>query len=344
MERSNSFDRVDAMTQDPASKPRPPEKLADDLWRIRIPLPFRLREVNLYLLRNSDGYTLIDAGIDTPDGRAAFDAALTAIGIAEKDIERVYVTHMHPDHIGMSGRRARAGSRIFLMPDEERRARYIWGAEPLSDWSSYAREHGASGEVAEGIVKAVGMLRSVVSLPERFEPIADGDVVQAGLRRLRALWTPGHSDFHYILIDDDAKVIFCGDQLLPNITPNIGLYPECRPNPLEDFLWSLGRVDKEAGYTVLPGHGEAYATLPARVGQFRAHHQQRLEGVTGRVVAAGGGGATGFDIVQHFWGDKLSTHEVRFALVEIVAHLEYLRLRGEITVDSADGIKRYKHM
>jgi len=298
-------------------------------------LPFRLREISVYLLRGHHGYALIDSGIDTAESRAAFDAALESLGVRDSDIERVLVTHMHPDHIGMSGRRARAGASVYLMPDEERRARYVWGVEPLSDWSSYAREHGAGGEIAEGIVHAVNLLRSVVSLPDRFEPVRDSDIIEAGTRRLRAVWTPGHSDFHYVLVDDAARVIFCGDQLLPDITPNIGLYPKCRPNPLEDFLWSLGRFEREAAYTVLPGHGEPYATLPERIGRFRAHHDERLGGVRRLVAASDGNGVTAFEIVRHFWGDKLSTHEVRFALVEIVAHLEYLRHRGELVAVDA---------
>ena len=316
---------------------RPPDQLAPDLWRITLPLPFRLREVHVYLLRGSQGYTLIDAGIDTPESRAAFDAALDSLDLRDSDIERVFVTHMHPDHIGMSGRRSRAGARVFIMPDEERRARYVWGAEPLSDWSSYAREHGAGGEIAEGIVNAVNMLRGAVALPERFEPVKDGDFVNAGARKLRTVWTPGHSDYHYVLVDDEARLIFCGDQLLPDITPNIGLYPKCRPNPLEDFLWSLGRFEREASYTVLPGHGEPYGTLPERIGRFREHHDERLAGVRRQVAAGDGAGATAFDIVRHFWGDKLSTHEVRFALVEIVAHLEYLRQRGELVTTTSAG-------
>lgn len=313
----------------------PAETLAPDLWRIRIPLPFRLREVNLYLVRGSDGYTLIDSGIDTPEARDVFDAALRAVGIGEADIERVYVTHMHPDHIGMSGRRARAGAQIFIMAEEERRARVVWGSDRLTTWVDYCRLHGASGEIATGIVDAVDRLRSFVSLPQTFKHVVDGDVFAAGERRLRAIWTPGHSDFHYVLVDDAHRLVFCGDQLLPAITPNIGLYPECRADPLEDFLWSLGRFEREAGYSVLPAHGEPYHTLPLRVEQLRAHHRERLEGVIARVRAAGRQGASSFDIVRHFWGDRLSPHEVRFALVEIVAHLEYLRARGSVRAELA---------
>jgi glyoxylase-like metal-dependent hydrolase (beta-lactamase superfamily II) len=319
-------------------------QLAPDCWRIRLPLPFRLREVNVFLLRGPDGYTLIDTGLGTPEGRATFDAALKELGIVERDIKDVYVTHLHPDHIGMSGRRAQAGARVHLMAEEEPRARYVWGKQWLSSWADFTRAHGAGNDIAEGVVEAVNRLRAFVSLPDRFEYVKDGEVVSAGARRLRVVWTPGHSDFHYVLVDDDASAIFCGDQLLPIITPNIGLYPECRPNPLEDYLWSLTRFTRESSYTIYPAHGEPYASLPERIAQLQAHHAQRLQGVAERVRAAGGAGTPAFGIVQYFWGNRLTTHEVRFALAEIVAHLEFLRLRDELTREERGGVFHYRHL
>lgn len=319
---------------------QPIAQLGVDCWRIRLPLPFRLRAVNLYLLKAADGFTLIDTGLGTPDGRATFAGALEELGIAQRDITRVYVTHMHPDHIGMAGRRADAGARVFIMAEEEPRARYVWGTQWLSSWSDFTRSHGAGDDIAEGIVVAVNRLRSFVSLPDRFEYVKDGDIVDAGARKLRVVWTPGHSDFHYVLIDDAAKSIFCGDQLLPVITPNIGLYPECRPNPLQDYLWSLTRFARESSYTVYPAHGEPYATLPDRIAQLQIHHRERLEGVAAQVKAAAG--ITAFEIVKHFWGNRLTTHEVRFALAEIVAHLEYLRLQGSLLREEQAGVQRYR--
>lgn len=319
---------------------KPIAQLATDCWRIRLPLPFRLREVNLYLLKGVDGYTLVDTGLGTPEGRATFDNALEELGIAERDIVRVFVTHMHPDHIGMAGRRADAGARVTIMAEEEPRARYVWGTQWLSSWADFTRSHGASEEISEGIVEAVNRLRGFVSLPERFEYVKDGDIVDAGGRKLRVVWTPGHSDFHYVLVDDAGKAVYCGDQLLPVITPNIGLYPECRPNPLEDYLWSLTRFGRESSYTIYPAHGEPYATLPERIAQLQAHHRERLNGVTAQVKAASNG-ITAFEIVKHFWGNRLTTHEVRFALAEIVAHLEYLRLRGSLAREERAGVQSY---
>jgi glyoxylase-like metal-dependent hydrolase (beta-lactamase superfamily II) len=315
-------------------------QIAPDIWRITLPLPFRLRAVHLYLVRGADGYSLIDAGLDTPTARAAFADALQQLGVQPSQITRLYVTHMHPDHIGMSGRHAQSGARAFIMPDEERRARYVWGNAPL-EWAEYLQSHGMPDAAAAGATGAAADLRACVTLPPMFEYLADGDIVPVGDRSARVVWTPGHSDYHYMLVDDAAKLIFAGDHLLPTITPNIGLYPECRPDPLGDYLESLGSFGDEAKYRVLPAHGEPYDELPVRIGQLKAHHDERLAGVRERVVAGGSGGVTSFDVLRHFWGDKLSPHEVRFAIVEIAAHLEYLRLRGALSRESAGAVHRY---
>ncbi len=316
-------------------------RIADDVWRITLPLPFRLRAVHLYLVCGSDGYTLIDAGLDTPAARESFDAALAQIGITPAQITRLYVTHMHPDHIGLSGRHALSGAQAYIMREEERRARYVWGESPL-EWAAYLQSHGMPDAAAALATQAAADLRACVTLPSAFASIEDGDVVPVGDRSVRIVWTPGHSDFHYMLVDDDTKTIFAGDHLLPTITPNIGLYPECRPDPLGDYLTSLARLDREGVYRVLPAHGEPYIDLPARIAQLKAHHDTRLAGAMERVTRAGADGVTAYDVLRHFWGDALSAHEVRFALVEIAAHLEYLRLREHLARDSDGSIFRYR--
>jgi glyoxylase-like metal-dependent hydrolase (beta-lactamase superfamily II) len=318
------------------------EHVASDLWRITLPLPFRLRNINLYLTRGEDGFALIDSGIDTPESQAAFDESLSALGVRHEQIRDVFVTHMHPDHIGMSGRHASAGARIHLMAEEERRARYVWSDQPLDAWVSFLELHGLAGGAAAGVTEAATRLRLSVRLPERFEYVEDGAEVRFGDRTVRIVWTPGHSDFHYVLVDDGAKTIFSGDHLLPKITPNIGLYPECRPDPLADYLGSFSRFDAVKDYTVLPGHGDAYAALPKRIGELRAHHRQRLQGVWDRAAAAESRGACAADIVTHFWGTRLNPHETRFALVEIAAHLEHLRLAGLLAASAIDGVQRYR--
>jgi hypothetical protein len=85
-----------------------------------------------------------------------------------------------------------------------------------------------------------------------------------------------------------------------------------------------------------------YTDLQKRIGELRAHHDERLAGVRSRVADGDGAGVTAFDVVRHFWGERLSAHEVRFALVEVAAHLEYLRLRDELLMTTADGVIRYR--
>lgn len=318
------------------------ERLARDLWRINLPLPFRLRSINLYLLRGEDGYSLFDAGIDTAESRDAFDAALGSIGVRPEEIVKVFVTHMHPDHIGLSGRRSATGAKIYLMRGEEQRARYVWSSRPLDAWVTFLALHGMPADAAASVTSAATQLRNAVTLPDRFEYVEDRAGVLLGDRQVRVLWTPGHSDYHYVLVDDSARVIFSGDHLLPTITPNIGLYPECRPNPLEEYLRSFDRFDDAADYTVLPGHGSPYATLPARIGELRTHHVQRLQGVWERAAASEASGVASIEVVAHFWGDRLNEHEARFALVEVAAHLEYLRLGGDLAASVSEGVLRYR--
>jgi len=317
------------------------EALGADLWRITLPLPFRLRNINVYLARGADGYALIDAGIDTPESRDAFDASLASIGVRADEIVRVYVTHMHPDHIGMSGRRAGSGAVIHLMRGEERRARYVWSSQPLDAWVTFLQSHGLARDAAAGVTEAAARLRPSVNLPERFSPLEDGDVVAFGDRHVRVVWTPGHSDFHYVLVDDANRAIFAGDHLLPTITPNIGVYPECRPNPLDEFLRSFERFAGVGGYTVYPAHGDPYDALEQRVHEFKLHHRERLQGVWDCVGNGADAGVSAADVVTHFWGDRLNAHETRFALVEVAAHLEYLRLAGDLTSDIRGGVIRY---
>jgi glyoxylase-like metal-dependent hydrolase (beta-lactamase superfamily II) len=317
-------------------------EVARDIWRITLPLPFRLRAVHLYLVRGEDGYSLIDAGLDTQSARDVFDDALGTLGVRPESIRRLFVTHMHPDHIGMAGRHAAAGATAFIMRDEERRARYVWGSSPLDAWVTFLERHGMATGAADSVMRAAAELRKFVTLPDAFHYIEDSDVVPVGDRSCRVVWTPGHSDHHFVLVDDAAKLIFAGDHLLPSITPNIGLYPECRPDPLGDYLESLDRFGKEGEFDVLPAHGEIYGDLPKRVGELRAHHDERLAGVRARVADGGGAGVTASDVVRHFWGQRLSAHEVRFALVEVAAHLEYLRLRDELTLSVSDGVHRYR--
>jgi len=317
-------------------------EVAQDIWRITLPLPFRLRAVHLYLVRGEDGYSLIDAGLDTQVARDVFDSALGTLGVRHESIRRLYVTHMHPDHIGMAGRHAAAGATAFIMRDEERRARYVWGSSPLDEWVAFLERHGMATGAAESVMRAAADLRTCVTLPDAFQYVADSDIVPVGDRSCRVVWTPGHSDHHYVLVDDAARLIFAGDHLLPSITPNIGLYPECRPDPLGDYLESLERFGKDGAFDVLPAHGEIYGDLPKRLGELRTHHDERLAGVRARVAGGDGAGVTAYDVVRHFWGEKLSAHEVRFALVEVAAHLEYLRLRGQLMSTTSDGVDRYR--
>jgi len=207
---------------------------------------------------------------------------------------------------------------------------------------TFLQSHGLAADAAAGVTEAATRLRNAVTLPERFGYVEDGDIVRFGDRTVRVVWTPGHSDYHYVLVDDENRAIFAGDHLLPTITPNIGVYPECRPNPLDDYLRTFDRFESVGDHVVYPAHGDAYAALPERIHELRLHHRERLQGVWDCAAAAGAPGVCSADVVTHFWGDRLNAHETRFALVEVAAHLEYHRFAGDMSAETIDGVWRYR--
>ncbi len=185
----------------------------------------------------------------------------------------------------------------------------------------------------EGSVARAGRNRRwVFPLPPRetFRPLSDGQELRLGAWAYRVIWTPGHSDYHLCLLREDGLLIV-GDHVLPSITPNIGLYPNARPNPLRDYLWALERVKELPVRLALPGHGLPFAGLAERAEAIRLHHAERGATLLA-LLAEHADGADGATLARALFGARLRTIEDhRFALAETLAHLEYLRYDGKVS-------------
>src|SRR5262249_52356800 len=160
-------------------------------------------------------------------------------------------------------------------------------------------------------------LRRVLRLAPRaaIQTLTDEQELRIGSHTYRILWTPGHSDFHLCLLRDDG-LFFVGDHVLQSITPNIGLYPQGRPNPLLDFLPSLERVAPLHVRLVLPGHGQPFADLAVRAAQLRVHHEERSATIR-ELLAAQPQGTDAASIAGDLFAGRLNTaDDWRFALAE----------------------------
>lgn len=303
--------------------------------RIQLPLPLALKIVNVYLVEGERDWTLVDSGLHTEDGERALRAGLAETGISPPDLRRVFVTHLHPDHIGMAGTLELAGAKVIMHRPEADNARRMWASDHglVAQSSEFFRHHGLPSDVDEHMVAAWLEMERKVDPIAKIETVEDGDTVDAGGRPLRAVWTPGHTDYHAMLVDDADRVLFAGDHVLPKITSNVGLYPFSRDDPLGDFLGAQRNARDLPVSRVLPAHGEPFDDLAGRVDQVLEHHRLRLDAT---VDAIGPGGRHAYTIARILFPKLRSAHDERFALAETLAHLRHLERGGRVRMSADD--------
>jgi glyoxylase-like metal-dependent hydrolase (beta-lactamase superfamily II) len=310
-------------------------------------LPFPgLDEVNAYLLDDGDTATLIDVGLYVPDedrdhGWDHVVEALAACDRTPSDIGRLIITHTHIDHYGMAGRMKEvSGCEIWI---------HKAGAEELDhyrDPEKHAEElretyadHGVSPEEVQELTKYEDwshFLHSVVGTDRWLE---GDEKLSVGGRDWEFLHTPGHARSHVCLWNERDSLFVSGDHLLGSITPHID-YRRGAGDALGHFLESLHKVEKLAPNIVLPGHGRPFEDGAERARATGRHHERRLGAIL-QVVR--NEPATASQITDEIFGGTLLHFQKRLALGEALAHLHYLRLRGEIErVELDDGTRLYK--
>jgi glyoxylase-like metal-dependent hydrolase (beta-lactamase superfamily II) len=305
-------------------------QVAEDVYQVQLPLPFPLRVVNCYLLRDGPGWTVVDTGLNYPASQEAWRAALGGLGIGPEGVTRVVLTHAHPDHYGMAGWFQRAsGAPVYLSAAERAFALAQWHDERMQAaiGELFARS-GMPAELIATIGRDIAALRLMTHpLPERTAVIGAGESLRIGRRQFALLHTPGHSEGHLALYCQEERLLLCGDVVLHKITPNIGLWPGGLANPLHDFLETLGGLETLEVELALPGHGPVIREFGRRVSELRQHHAERLD----TIERAVGSGATPFEVCERiFPPEGLTTHQMRFAMAETLAHLEYLASRRRL--------------
>ena len=303
--------------------------VAPGVRRIALPLPLALRSVNVYLIEGERGWSIVDSGMHTPEAEVELRAGLVAARITMQDLDIAFITHLHPDHLGMAGTLRDAGARLLMHGPEIARAHEVWAADHRLINATYELfdRHGMPHDVDDGMRAAWVEMGERVDPFEQVQAVADGSGIDLGGRTMTVVWTPGHTDHHAVLFEDSSGTLISGDHVLPRITSNVGLYPGGRPDPLGDFLSALERMKTLEVRRVLPAHGEPFDDCAGRVDEILAHHAQRLDAT---MTAIGGGGRNAYAICRTLFPTLRSAHEERFALAETLAHLVYLELRGRV--------------
>jgi len=310
-----------------------PRQVSDGIWKITLPLPFELNHVNTYLVKLSDGWMLIDCGLNRQESFDELTAQLAHIGVPLSAITTIFLTHTHPDHVGQAQRLLEVtGARLMLHRDELAQVHRVArsGDKPL--WLD-AILHRA-GVPEELVIKIEGSFDRIRGNFHELQPwrILEGnEVIESAAGPLELILTPGHSPGHLCLYNRERRTLIAGDHIRQHITPNIGWLPEL--DALGDFFQSLDRVRPYEIDLILPGHGVPFRGHREWIQATRSHHDDRCRQILASLQE---GARTAHQLVSDLWTRPLAPFHHRFAVFEVLAHLEYLLRRDEVRCEQED--------
>lgn len=313
---------------------------------LRMPLPFALDHINLWVLDDGEGVALVDTGVATPETRALWED-IFAGPLAGRPVTRVISTHFHPDHMGLAG---------WLC---ERFSCDLWAT--LAEWTfgmmlsldqsqdfvdrqvAFYRPLGFSADQLEKVRERRNPYAPrVAPLPRAINRLSEGQGLWIGDALWQVVVGRGHSPEHACLYSPTLDVLISGDQVLPRISPNISVWPqEPEADPLALFTESLRRIRSQCpdSVLVLPSHGRPFHGLHARIDDLLAHHEDRLQ-VCEQACAAQP--QTAMDLIPVMFNRTLDDHQTYFAIGEVLSHLHFLigqeRLERH---QSPDGLYRF---
>ncbi|MFN0145405.1 MAG: MBL fold metallo-hydrolase [Dehalococcoidia bacterium] len=289
-----------------------------------------------YMVKSGGDTMLIDCGWNTDDAYAALEIGMQEHGSHPTEIQQLFITHVHPDHYGMSGRLKRMTDCEVLIHEEDAKvvhSRYLAPKGLTEDMGKFMALNGVPPIDTSGLAMgSMNMLDRVSPVPADRE-FKGGETLKVGEFYFQVIWTPGHSPGHMCLYEPNRKVLFTGDHVLPTITPNVSINTQTHGSPLGDYMRSLVLLEHLDVEYVLPAHEFETKDLKKRLREIEVHHEQRLAEMQKCVDS---GGSTGWEVAGRVkWATGMLTDFEPFmqraAVGETLAHLEYLYEQGKLS-------------
>ncbi|MFZ4757169.1 MAG: MBL fold metallo-hydrolase [Burkholderiaceae bacterium] len=316
------------------------------LW-IRMPLPFSLSHINLWAIADGARWTLVDTGLRTPETTTAW-RQLRDGALGRREVERVIVTHMHPDHIGLAGWiTRRTGCRLWMTRLEYLTCRVLvadTGREAPEDGTRFYRRAGWDEDALEQYRARFGEFgQHTYALPDSYRRIVDGETIRIGAHDWRVITGSGHSPEHACLYCPALKLLISGDQVLPKISSNVSVFPtEPDADPLGEWLASLDKLKAEVpdDVLVLPAHNLPFRNLHARLDSLASGHARGLVRLLARLAEP----KRAIDVFGALFARPIDSPGVLgMATGETLAHLNRLLAQGDATMQlDADGVAWYR--
>jgi glyoxylase-like metal-dependent hydrolase (beta-lactamase superfamily II) len=313
-----------------------------EIIQVKAPLPFPLRWVNSYLVRGQRGLTVIDPGLHTAETVLLWEETFKLYGFEFADVEQIVLTHHHPDHYGMAGwfQERSGGAPVWISSAGYAQAQRLWGEnQPLTlEIAELFIRHGMDSRlVHEQLVPHMNNFVAWVSPQPEVSFIPLHESFRIGDRMYEPIVTNGHAEGHICFYDGVRKEMFCGDHVLPQISPNVSYIPGGDENPLLSFLTSLELIGRYEVIQAYPGHREPFADFNNRVQELIIHHQDRLNRMAEHLIES----KHVYQLCLDFFGGKLPIHQMRFAMAETLAHVIYLQKTGRIVEQEREGVLYY---
>jgi glyoxylase-like metal-dependent hydrolase (beta-lactamase superfamily II) len=336
----------ESLLQYPQTTPPAPaatREIVPGVHWLRMPLPFALDHINLWLLEDEGGWTLVDCGLGNDATRALWERLFASS--VRGPLRRVIVTHHHPDHAGQAAwLTGRSGAEFWMTQGEFLAAHTLregLAGYAFQDVLAMFRRNGLSGErlaALEG--RGMAYRRGVPEFPPTYRRLMAGQKHEIGGHAWQVLAGYGHAPEHASLYCEDIGVFIAGDMVLPRISTNVsvwGIEPE--GNPLALFLESIGRFAMLPAETlVLPSHGLPFRGLRERIAQLEEHHRLRLAELHEACDAP----KSAAEVLGTLFRRELDAHQTFFAMGEAMAHLHYLHADGRLARElGSDGVVRY---
>lgn len=330
----------------PLAAPAPSQftSVAPGVQWIRLPMPYRLNHINVWAIDDGAGWTLVDTGVRTEETATAWEQLLTRAPL-DRPLQRIIVTHMHPDHIGMAGWLARKyGVRLWMSRPEYMACRVLVSdssRDAPPDALRFFKEASWSDSAVDAYRARFGNFgKNIYALPDSYRRIEDGETIRIGEHDWEVVMGRGHSPEHACLYSAALKLLISGDQVLPKISSNVSVHPiEPDANPMADWYASLEELERRVpdDVLVLPAHNDAFHGLHARIANLRDGQHAAFDRLRTALRQPRRVPDTFEALFKRPIGEA-DSHLFALATGEAIACLNYFMARGEARKEVRDGV------